>query len=719
MNQQQQESVTLRVLEAHKQDAGRSIARLDPEVARTRGLRTGDAVFIEGKRLTVASIYPGYPADAGTGIIRIDGATRRNAGVGIDDKVQVSPARLEDARKVSLAPVEANVGPFNVGSIVREHLVGRPVVKGDLVTLDIMGTRVALVVTAHHPAAEAVLVTPATEVDVADEPTKESRHAAKAPRVTYEDIGGLAEPIRKVREMVELPLRHPEVFRRLGVEAPKGILLHGPPGTGKTLLAKAVANETQSAFYTIGGPEIMSKFHGQSEENLRDVFEKARQNAPAILFIDEIDSIAPKRDDVSGEVERRVVAQLLSLMDGLEERGRVVVLAATNRPDSIDPALRRPGRFDREIEIGVPDKDARLSILHVHTRGMPLAEDVSLEDLAARTHGFVGADLAALCREGALQAVRRILPDLDLDKGELPPGTLERLKVTKDDLEAAFTGMAPSALREVALERPDTTWDDVGGLAEVRQELAEAAEWPLRYGALYAHMGASIPKGILLAGPPGTGKTLLARALAREAGVNFISIKGPELLSKWVGESERGVREVFRKARAAAPCIIFMDEIDALVPARGLHMGDSGVSERVVSQLLTELDGLRALRNVVLVGATNRADLLDEALLRPGRFDRVIRLGHPDAKAREEILRIHSRKVPLDKGIHLESWAKRTEGWSGAELAALVHEASLLAVRDYVQSGKDATDPKAIARAKVAPRHMQAAHARLSERRRP
>jgi transitional endoplasmic reticulum ATPase len=713
-------SLSLRVQEADKQDAGRSIARIDPILAAELSLRTGDVVFIEGKRLTVATVYPGYPADAGHGTIRIDGATRHNAGVGIDDRVKVHRAdKLQDARAVNVAPVEKPVGPFNIQARVAEHLVGRPLVKHDVMLLDLMGTRVQLVVTSHEPAAEAVLVTPATKVTVAAEPTKESKLAGKVPRVTYEDIGGLGPQIRKVREMIELPLRHPEVFQKLGVEAPKGVLLHGPPGTGKTLLVKAVANETQSAFFNIGGPEIMSKFHGQSEENLREVFDKARENAPSILFIDEIDSIAPKREDAGGEVERRVVAQLLSLMDGLEERGRVVVLAATNRPDSIDPALRRPGRFDREIEISVPDARGRKAILQVHTRGMPLADDVDLDDLAARSHGFVGADLAALCREAALHSVRRLLPDLDLDSGELPPGAVDKLQVTKSDLESALTQMTPSAMREVAIERPTTTWDQVGGLKTARQELAEAIEWPLKHGGLYRHMGAEIPKGILLHGPPGTGKTLLAKALANEAGVNFISIKGPELLSKWVGESERGVREVFRKARQSAPCIVFLDEVDALASSRGLHMGDSGVTERVVSQFLTELDGLSTLRNVTVLAATNRKDLLDPALLRPGRFDRVVDIGLPDKATREEILRIHTKRLPLEKGVDLAALADKTEGWNGAELAAIAHEASLLAVRGYVESGKDPADEKAFSKSKVTLRHLNAAYDKVAARRGP
>jgi transitional endoplasmic reticulum ATPase len=701
------ELLTLRVAEADRQDAGRSIARIDPSIAKDLGLRTGDVVFIEGKRLTVASVYPGYPEDQGQGIVRIDGATRHNAGVGVDDRVKLTKATVQSARSVTVAPVEKPVGPFNIESRVAEHLVGRPIVKGDLLLLDIFGTRVQVIVSQHEPGAEAVLVTPSTKVTVAQEPTKETRLAGRLPQVTYEDIGGLGPQIQKVREMVELPLRHPEVFRKIGIEPPKGILLHGPPGTGKTLLAKAVANETQSAFYSIGGPEVMSKFHGQSEENLREVFQKARDNAPAILFIDEVDSIAPKRED-AGEVERRVVAQLLSLMDGLEERGRVVVLAATNRPDDLDPALRRPGRFDREIEIGVPDPAARLAILQVHTRGMPLAKDVDLKAEAQRTNGFVGADLAALCREAALVAVRRVIPDIDLESGELPPEVLDKLQVTREDLDAAFAQMTPSALREVALERPETQWSDVGGLADVRQELAEAVEWPLKHREAYEHFGARAPKGILLHGPPGTGKTLLAKALANESGVNFISVKGPELLSKWVGESERGVREVFRKARMSAPCMIFLDEVDALAPRRGTGV-DSHVTERVVSQFLTELDGVSTLRNVVVLGATNRADLLDDALLRPGRFDRIIPMGLPDEKTRRAILEVHTRDMPLEK-VDLASIAKRTEGWNGAELAAVAQEASLLAVRDHVRKGAKKLG-------KVTTEHLEAAMQKVGKRR--
>ncbi len=707
------DSLSLRVEKARPQDVGRAVARLDPEAATALGLKTGDVVTIQGNRRTVASVYPGYPDDAGTGAIRIDGTTRYNAGTGLDDRVEIRRASVAPAQSITVAPAAEAVGPFNVEALVREHVVGRPVVRGDTLRLEVMGHAVDLVVADHEPRAEAVLVAPATAIQVSEKPAAAAR---QLPKVSYEDIGGLKDQVRRVREMIELPLRHPEVFRKLGVDAPKGVLLHGPPGTGKTLLAKAVANETQSNFFHVGGPEIMSKFHGQSEENLREIFEQARSQAPAIVFIDEVDAIAPKRDDTPGETERRVVAQLLSALDGLEERGRVVVIAATNRPDAIDPALRRPGRFDREIEIGVPDRDGRLQILQVHTRGMPLADDVDLDNLADRTHGYVGADLASLARESAMEAVRRILPEIDLDSEEVPPEVLAKLEVSRTDLERAFTGLTPSAMREVAIETPNVHWSDVGGLEAPRQELAEAVEWPLKYGSLYEHMQAQVPRGVLLHGPPGTGKTLLAKALATESGVNFISVKGPELLSKWVGESEKGVREVFRKARQNAPCIVFMDEVDALAPRRGGHF-DSGVTERVVGQFLTELDGLESLRGVVVIGATNRRDLLDDALLRPGRFDRLVEIPLPDEQARAAILTIHGGRLPLADELEPAAYADQTEGWSGADLAAVAHEASLLAIRHFVESGGDPADEDAVAAARVQKAHWEAALEKIRNRR--
>ncbi|MGB0652665.1 MAG: CDC48 family AAA ATPase [Thermoplasmatota archaeon] len=718
MQRDQQNLTTrpVRVQKARPQDAGRSIVRIDPEIVEAMCLRTGDVVQVKGDRTTVASVYPGYPDDAGSGVVRMDGVTRSNAGVGIDDKVEIERIRAPTATSLSLAPVATPVGPFDIRALVADHIVGRPARQGDLLRIEVMGQTVDLVVTDHAPKGDAVLIGPATALHVAEEPAPETRTATGIPRVTYEDIGGLQGELKRVREMIELPLRHPEVFRKLGVEPPKGVLLHGPPGTGKTLLAKAVANETQSNFFHIGGPEIMSKFHGQSEENLRELFDKAREQAPSIIFLDEIDAIAPKRDDTPGETERRVVAQLLSLMDGLEERGRVVVIAATNRPDSIDPALRRPGRFDREIEIGVPDKAGRRQILDVHTRSMPLADDVDLDSLAARSHGFVGADLASLAKEAALEAVRRVLPELDLASDTIPAETLDKLTVTRDDLERAFTALTPSAMREVAIEVPDVTWDDVGGLEAARQELAECIEWPLRYGGLYDHMGAQTPRGVLLHGPPGTGKTLLAKALAHEAGVNFVSVKGPELLSKWVGDSEKGVREVFRKARQNAPCIVFLDEVDALAPRRGGHF-DSGVTERVVGQLLTELDGLESLRGVLVLGATNRRDLLDDALLRPGRFDRIVAIQAPDEAARKAILAVHGRRVPWADDVDVTEYAQRTDGWSGAELAALCHEAVLLAIRRAVQDGLDGTDEAAVAACRVTGDDLDAAFDKVTARR--
>ncbi|HHO57232.1 MAG TPA: AAA family ATPase, partial [Thermoplasmatales archaeon] len=603
---------------------------------------------------------------SGNEIVRIDGITRRNAGVSIDDKVKVRKAKAKTASKVTFAPTE-ELRIIGMDEYLSHIMEGRVVTKGDVITLNIMGRKLDMVVTSVSPPAEAVVIGATTEIKVSDKVAKEEM---KIPRITYEDIGGLEEEIRQVREMIELPLKHPELFERLGIEAPKGVLLHGPPGTGKTLLAKAVANETNANFYSLSGPEIMSKYYGESEENIRKVFNEAIENAPSIIFIDEIDSIAPKREEVSGEVERRVVAQLLALMDGLEERGKVVVIGATNRINAIDPALRRPGRFDREIEIGIPDKKGRKEILEIHTRGMPLAEDVNLDKLAEMTHGYSGADLEALCKEAAMRALRRVLPDIDLEAETIPAEILNKLVVNRKDFYEAFKSMTPSAMREVVVEAPNVRWDDIGGLDEVKQELKEVVEWPLKYGELFQHMDAQPPKGILLYGPPGTGKTLLAKAVATESEANFISVKGPEFLSKWVGESEKAVRETFRKARQAAPCIIFFDEIDAIAPSRG-GMGDSHVTERVISQLLTELDGLEELRDVTVIAATNRPDIIDPALLRPGRFDRLIYIPPPDKKAREEIFKIHTRKKPLAKDVSIKELAEKTEGYTGADIAAV------------------------------------------------
>jgi transitional endoplasmic reticulum ATPase len=679
------EGVEVKVAEAKAGDVGRGIARIDPKIFREMGFVTGDILQILGKNRTAVVLWPGYPEDTGFKIVRIDGPTRRNAGVGIDDKVRARKISAREATRVVLAPTE----PLRIvgGEIyLRQLLENRVVTKGDLIEISVMGRKIGLVATALQPPGDAAIINPRTQVEISEKPASEVLEK-KIPRITYEDIGGLQDEVQKIREMIELPLKHPEIFERLGVEAPKGVLLHGPPGTGKTLLAKAVANETEAQFLSIGGPEIMSKFYGESEERLRELFKEAEENAPSILFIDEIDSIAPKREEVTGEVERRVVAQLLAKMDGLTSRGQVVVIGATNRPDALDPALRRPGRFDREIEIGVPDRGERLEILQIHTRGMPLSEDVDLPRLADISHGFVGADLAALTKEAAMRALRRILPEIDLEAPSVPVEILNKITVSQNDFMDAFMETEPSALREVLVEIPDVRWSDVGGLQEVKEKLQEAVEWPLKYPDLFDHLKAQPPKGVLLHGPPGTGKTLLAKAVANESEANFILVKGPEFLSKWVGESEKAVRETFRKARQAAPCIVFFDELDSLTPMRG-RGADSSVTERVISQLLNELDGLEELRGVVVIGATNRPDLIDPALLRPGRFDRLLFIPPPDQKARQEILQIHTQGKPLDKGVSLPDLAARTEGFTGAALAALANEAVMEAIREYVKEGK-------------------------------
>ncbi|HEV8595972.1 MAG TPA: CDC48 family AAA ATPase [Thermoplasmata archaeon] len=696
----------LRVAEARTRDVGRGIARIDPAVMDALGLHVGDTIVIEGTRRTVAVVAPAYAEDENRGIIRIDGSIRRNAGAGIDDKVGVRKVVTKPAAKLTLAPTE----PLRImggEEYLAQALAGRVITRGDIIQLRVMGRAIDLAVVSTNPAAEAVVVGPDTEIKISEKPAKEEE--LKVPHITYEDIGGLRGEVHKVREMIELPLRHPELFERLGVEAPKGVLLHGPPGTGKTLLAKAVASETQANFTAISGPEIVSKFYGQSEENLREIFKQAQENAPSIVFIDEIDSIAPKRDEVTGEVERRIVAQLLSLMDGLQSRGKVVVIGATNRPNSLDPALRRPGRFDREVEIGIPDKEGRLEILQIHTRGMPLAEDVQLEELAGITHGYVGADLAALAKEAALRALRRVLPDMDLEVDQIPIEILNRLVVTREDFLQAYREMEPSTLREVLIEKPNIHWDEIGGLDEVKQALRETVEWPLKYGPVFQQAGAKPPKGILLHGPPGTGKTLLAKAVATEAEANFISVKGPELYSKWVGESERAIRETFRKAKQAAPCVIFFDEIDSLAASRGGGESDSGVGERVISQLLTELDGLEELHNVTVIAATNRSDLVDAALLRPGRFDRLIYTPSPDLAARKQIFRIHTKGKPLAKEVDVDELARKSDGMTGADIAGMCNEAAMLSVREYVtQVGS--LDPKDVKRVTITRKHFDAAY---------
>jgi len=676
--------VSLRVAEAQSRDVGRGIARIDPKISSEIGFSAGDVVEIHGKKKTVAIYWPGYQEDYGKGIIRIDGYTRNNAGAGIDEKVDIKKVDAKEAKKITIAPTE----PLRImggEEYLKQILENRVISRGDLIPLGIMGRRINLMVTGFQPPAAAVIVVPSTQVVLSEKPAKVL--ATEVPRVMYEDIGGLTDEIRKVREVIELPLRYPELFERLGVEAPKGVLLHGPPGTGKTLLAKAVASETNANFASISGPEIMSKFYGESEGRLREIFDSAQENAPSIIFIDELDSIAPKREEVTGEVEKRVVSQLLALMDGLQSRGKVVVIGATNRPNALDPALRRPGRFDREIEIGVPNKDGRLQILQIHTRGMPLADDVDLKRLANVTHGFVGADLEALTKEAALHALRRILPEIDFEADSVPAEILNKIIVDMNDFQESLKEIEPSAMREVLVEVPNVKWTDIGGLAEVKEELQEAIEWPLKYPEFFAHMNTAPPKGVLLHGPPGTGKTMLAKAVANESEANFISIKGPELLSKWVGESEKAVREVFRKARQASPTIIFFDELDSITPVRG-GRGDSQVTERVISQILTELDGLEELKDVVVIGATNRIDIVDPALLRPGRFDKLLSVPVPDLDARKEILKIHLEKKPLAEDVNVDQLAEKTEGYTGADLAALCNTTSMLVIKEHITKSK-------------------------------
>lgn len=703
-------TVTLRVAEAQHRYVGRGMAMIDPKVAEELGLTAGDIVEISGKGKAIAVYWPAPQEDYGKGLIRIDGYLRNAAGVSIDDRVVVRKIQAKKATKVTLAPTEP-LRIIGAEDYLKQMLMNRAVARGMTVPISVMGRRLDLVITAVQPPADAVIITPDTEIVVAEKPEKVPR---AIPRVTYEDIGGLKDAIQKIREMIELPLRHPELFERLGIEPPKGVLLHGPPGCGKTLLAKAVANETNAHFISISGPEIMSKYYGESEERLREIFKEAQENAPSIIFIDEIDSIAPKREEVTGEVEKRVVAQLLALMDGLESRGKVVVIGATNRPNALDPALRRPGRFDREIEIGVPDRQGRYEILQIHTRGMPLADDVDLRKIADMTHGFVGADLEALCKEAAMRALRRVLPEIDLEAESIPAEVLNKIEVTMNDFLEALKDVEPSAMREVLVEVPEVRWSDIGGLEDVKQELREAVEWPLKYPEVFEKANTTPPKGILLYGPPGTGKTLLAKAVANESEANFISVKGPELLSKWVGESEKAVREIFRKARQAAPCIVFFDEIDAIAPRRGSGIGDSHVTERVVSQILTELDGLEELRNVVVIAATNRPDILDPGLLRPGRIDRLIYVPPPDLEARKEILQIHTKGKPLAEDVDLDEIAEKTEGYTGADLAAICQTAAMLAIRDYVSKYGDPEKAKEhLGELKIKKKHFEAAMERV------
>ncbi len=758
--------ITLKVNQAYPSDSGRGIARLDPDAMLKLRISPGDIIEIEGRRKTVAKVWRAPKRDWGKNIIRIDRFIRENAGVGVGDIVKVRRADYQPAKVVILAPLrkmDFRVYGMDIGEYLKHQLLKRPIMEGDLVPLvsapalagfGRYNQNQALVFVAVKTEPKgAVIIDETTKVVYRDRPAKGFERFGKA-GVTYEDIGGLKEELQKVREIIELPLKYPELFQRLGIDPPKGVLLYGPPGTGKTLIAKAVANEIGASFFTINGPEIMSKFYGESEQRLREIFEEAKENAPSIIFIDEIDAIAPRRDEVTGEVERRVVAQLLALMDGLEERGQVIVIGATNRIDAIDPALRRPGRFDREIEIGVPDREGRFEILQIHTRNMPLepeydrdfvlealralhrnySEDgnkemmeklemvydevkdaekkeeirrivesmlpaevitelereivkAMLRYLADQTHGFVGADIEALCKEAAMKALRRYLPQIDLNADEIPIEVLESIKVTMDDFKEALKEIEPSAMREVLVEVPKVTWNDVGGLEDIKREIVEAVEWPLKYPEKFKKFGIKPPKGVLLYGPPGTGKTLIAKAVANEANANFISVKGPELLNKWLGESERAIRKIFKKARQVAPCIIFFDEIDAIAQMRGLDEGNRAV-ERVVNQLLTEMDGLEELEGVIVIGATNRPDILDPALLRPGRFDRLVYVRPPDKKSRLAIFKIHTRNMPLADDVDLEELAELTEGYVGADIEAVCREAVMLALRENINAEK-------------------------------
>jgi transitional endoplasmic reticulum ATPase len=698
MNDTGAQELTLRVAEAYHRDAGCDIARIDRDFMDRLGVDRGDILEIAGEKSAYAIVRPGYPGDTGTDLLRIDGHTRGNSHVAIDDRVRVCKVTPADATRITLTPTQSASFPGGTQYLIR-HLKGRPVAEGQHLRVETVDNPLVFVVTATRPAG-IVIVTRDTRVMIKRRPITDEICTTG---ITYEDIGGLRREIDLIREMIELPLRHPQLFLKLGISPPRGVLLHGPPGTGKTLIAKAVANETSSNFVSISGPEIVSKYYGESEKQLRDIFEGAEKDAPSIIFIDEIDSIAPKRGEVTGETERRVVAQLLSLMDGLESRGEVVVIAATNRPDAIDPAMRRGGRFDREIEVGVPDSDGRLEILQVHTRGMPLDADMQgsgMDALAGITHGFVGADIASLCKEAAMHALRVTMAEIDFED-ELPSELLDSLIVTKKNFYESMKNIEPSAMREVFVEIPKVEWTDVGGLSEQKQALIEIVEWPLRYPEIFEAIKTDPPTGVLIYGPPGTGKTLLAKAVATESSANFISIKGPELLSKYVGESEKAIREIFRKARQASPAIIFFDEIDSIVPVRG-SSADSFVAERVVSQILTELDGLEELRDVVVIAATNRIDMVDPAILRPGRIDRLIEIPLPERETRSRIFEIHLRGKPLADEVSIASLVEMTGGCSGADIGAVCREAAMLALREaiFAVSGRgehaDSGDVKAI-----------------------
>ena len=674
--------IELKIEEMPQNYVGNGVAIIDPQIIEENNLQAGQILELSANKKTHVKLWSGFPEDRNSGTIRIDGVTRYNIGASIGEKISINVVEGSNAEQIILSPTEkihAEGLHEYMSSLYQEHVF----TTGDTVIVSTqMGSKIQLIVTGTKPS-KPVIVTENTIFKLGNITKPKD---LSIPRITYDELGGLKNEVQKIREMVELPMRHPELFEKIGVEAPKGVLLYGPPGTGKTLLAKAVAGETNAHFISISGPEIMGKHYGESEERIREIFTQAEENAPSIIFIDEIDSIAPKREEVSGELEKRIVSQLLTLMDGMKSRGKVVVIAATNRPDSIDPALRRPGRFDREIEIGIPDDEGRLQILNIHTRGMPLDTDVNIKQIAKTTHGFVGADLEVLCKEAAMRSLRRILPEINLEEEKVSKEVLQKIKITKNDFTDALKEVRPSALREVLVQIPDVSWDDVGGLDELKEELQEAIEWPLKHKEAFEYAHVKPPKGVLLYGPPGTGKTLIAKAVAKTTESNFISIKGPELLSKWVGESEKGVREIFRKARMAAPCIIFFDEIDALVPKRGSAGSDSHVTENIVSQILTEIDGLEELNNVLIIGATNRLDIVDPALLRPGRFDRVIEVPNPDIKGIEMIFKIHTKDKPLSEDVDLKKITELSKGFSGAEIEEVCNRASLCGVKRFVEN---------------------------------
>ena len=679
--------IQLKIEEIPQQHVGKGRAIIDPKIIEDTNWNTGQILELTYNKKTHVKLWPGSTENYGSGIIKIDGITRHNIGGGIGDKVTVKSVEVGDAQKIVLSPTEklpideAQLHQVMINTY-QNHVFS---IHDSIVLSTQMGGKIQFIVTSTKPAKPVIV----TENTIFKLGSMTKAVDSSIPRITYDELGGLKNEVQKIREMVELPMRHPELFEKIGVEAPKGVLLYGSPGTGKTLLAKAVAGETNANFTYLSGPEIMGKYYGESEERLREFFKQAEENAPSIIFIDEIDSIAPKREEVSGDVEKRIVSQLLTLMDGMKSRGKVVVIAATNRPDSLDPALRRPGRFDREIEIGIPDEEGRLAILNIHTRGMPIDEKVDLKAISKITHGFVGADLEFLAKEAAMRSLRRIMPEIDLDQEKISQEILQKIQITNEDFRDALKEVRPSALREVLIQTPNVTWDDVGGLDSLKEELREAIEWPIKHKDAFDYVNVETPKGILLHGPTGTGKTLIAKAVAKMTESNFISIKGPELLSKWVGESEKGVREIFRKARLAAPCIIFLDELDALVPRRG-GSSDSHVTENVVSQILTEIDGLEELHNVLIIGATNRLDIVDPAILRPGRFDRIIEVPLPDAKGRSNIFKIHTKKKPLAKDVDLEKIVERTNGFSGAEIAAIANRAGIAALKRYV-NGKSSS----------------------------